>query len=148
MGLKYNEFISPSLSHSVQSYLTLCDPMDSLQSTKLLCPWNSPGKNTAVGCHFLLHHSSYEVPTEDIGKYPKIQEIFISFNLAATWRVFVVTQNYLTHEQTLKRRCNYNLIFKFSLLKENWLTFLQTSIFYGKHYLVYLFHMSGCTAFC
>ena len=22
--------------------------------TRLLCPWNSPGKNTAVGCHFLL----------------------------------------------------------------------------------------------
>ena len=20
-----------------------------------LCPWNSPGKNTAVGCRFLLH---------------------------------------------------------------------------------------------
>ena len=25
-----------------------------LQPTRLLCPWNSPGKNTAVGCHFLL----------------------------------------------------------------------------------------------
>ena len=22
--------------------------------TRLLCPWNSPGKNTGVGCHFLL----------------------------------------------------------------------------------------------
>ena len=22
--------------------------------TRLLCPWNSPGKNTRVGCHFLL----------------------------------------------------------------------------------------------
>ena len=33
---------------------------DSLQPhglwhTRLLCPWNSPGKNTAEGCHFLLH---------------------------------------------------------------------------------------------
>ena len=25
-----------------------------LQPTKLLCPWNFPGKNTGVGCHFLL----------------------------------------------------------------------------------------------
>ena len=24
------------------------------QSTRLLCPWNFPGKNTGVGCHFLL----------------------------------------------------------------------------------------------
>ena len=25
------------------------------QPTKLLCPWDSPGKNTGVGCHILLH---------------------------------------------------------------------------------------------
>ena len=25
-----------------------------LQPTGLLCPWDSPGKNTGVGCHFLL----------------------------------------------------------------------------------------------
>ena len=24
------------------------------QPTRLLCPWNSPGNNTGVGCHFLL----------------------------------------------------------------------------------------------
>ena len=30
--------------------LTLCDPMD----TRLLCPWDCPGKNTGVGCYALL----------------------------------------------------------------------------------------------
>ena len=25
-----------------------------LQPTRLLRPWDSPGKNTGVGCHFLL----------------------------------------------------------------------------------------------
>ena len=25
-----------------------------LQPTSILCPWNSPGKNTGVGCYFLL----------------------------------------------------------------------------------------------
>ena len=25
-----------------------------LQPTRLLCPWNSPGKNAGVGCHFFL----------------------------------------------------------------------------------------------
>ena len=25
-----------------------------LQPTRLLCPWDSPGKNTGAGCHFLL----------------------------------------------------------------------------------------------
>ena len=29
----------------------LCDPMD---PTRLLCPWDFPGKNTGVGCHSLL----------------------------------------------------------------------------------------------
>ena len=24
------------------------------RSTRLLCPWDSPGKDTGVGCHFLL----------------------------------------------------------------------------------------------
>ena len=32
---------------------TFCDPVD-YSPPKLLCPWNSPGKNTGVGCHFLL----------------------------------------------------------------------------------------------
>jgi len=25
-------------------------------TSRLLCPWNSPGKNTGVGCHFRLHN--------------------------------------------------------------------------------------------
>ena len=37
---------------SLQSCLTLCDPIDgSLPGPR---PWDSPGKNTGVGCHFLL----------------------------------------------------------------------------------------------
>ena len=34
-----------------QFCLTLCDPKE---PTKLFCPWNSPGKITGVGCHFLF----------------------------------------------------------------------------------------------
>ena len=30
-----------------------------LWSPRLLCPWNSSGKNTGEGCHFLLHRSSW-----------------------------------------------------------------------------------------
>ena len=32
-------------------HLTLCDPMD---PARLLYPWDFPGKNTGVGCSFLL----------------------------------------------------------------------------------------------
>ena len=38
--------------YSLQSYPTLCDHR--WQPTRLPRPWDSPGKNTGVGCHFLL----------------------------------------------------------------------------------------------
>ena len=38
---------------SLQSCPTLCDP-HRRQPTRLPRPWDSPGKNTGVGCHFLL----------------------------------------------------------------------------------------------
>ena len=37
----------------LQSSLTLCDPMDHRPS-RLLCPWDSPGKDTGLACHALL----------------------------------------------------------------------------------------------
>ena len=43
---------SAAAAKSLQSCLTLCDPIDG--STRLPHPWDSPGKNTGVGCHFLL----------------------------------------------------------------------------------------------
>ena len=41
------------LLSSLQSCPTLCDP-HRRQPTRLPHPWDSPGKNTAVGCHVLL----------------------------------------------------------------------------------------------
>ena len=46
-----------------QSHLILCDPLDCCPAG-LLCTWDSPGKNTGVGCHALLQgifptHRSY-----------------------------------------------------------------------------------------
>ena len=37
-----------------QSCPTLWDPMDWNSPGSSVCPWNSPGKNTGVGCHSLL----------------------------------------------------------------------------------------------
>ena len=53
------ECVAISFSHacmhakSLQLCPTLCDSMDS-SPTRLLCPRDSPGKSTGVGCHFLL----------------------------------------------------------------------------------------------
>ena len=35
------------------------------QPTKLPHPWNSPGKNTGVGCHFLLQCMKVKSESED-----------------------------------------------------------------------------------
>ena len=32
----------------------MSDSFATPRTTRLLCPWDSPGKNTGVGCHFLL----------------------------------------------------------------------------------------------
>ena len=40
---------------SLQLCLTLCDPIDgSPPSSTIHCLWDAPGKNTGVGCYFLL----------------------------------------------------------------------------------------------
>ena len=36
------------------SVISDCLQPHGLYTTKLLCPWDFPGKNTGVGCHFLL----------------------------------------------------------------------------------------------
>ena len=46
--------IAAAAAKSLQSYPTLCDPIR-WQPTRLPRPWDSPGKNTGVGCHFLFH---------------------------------------------------------------------------------------------
>ena len=50
---KKNKFGSLTFPDNKATCLTLCDP-HILQPAKLLCPWNSPGKNTGVDCHSLL----------------------------------------------------------------------------------------------
>ena len=87
------------LSHSVVS--------DSLQSyalylSSLLCPWNFPGKNTGVGCYFLLqgifpaqglnlsllclpHWQADSLPLRHLGNPPPCQN-FPLFHAASTHR--------------------------------------------------------------
>ena len=48
-----NPYFIGKESEVTQSCLTLCDPTD-CSPTRLLHPWDFPGKNTGVGCHFLL----------------------------------------------------------------------------------------------
>ena len=45
--------VAAAAAKSLQSCLTLCN-LHRQQPTRLPRPWDSPGKNTGVGCHFLL----------------------------------------------------------------------------------------------
>ena len=48
-------FLSCTHACSVASGMSDCvQPYGLLLPTRLLCPWDSPGKNTGVGCHALL----------------------------------------------------------------------------------------------
>jgi len=50
-----------------------------LEPTRLLCPWNSPDKNTGVGCHALLQGI---IPTQESNPgLPHCRQIFLSFEL-------------------------------------------------------------------
>ena len=42
------------------------------QSTRLPCPWDSPGKNTGVGCHFLLQCMKVKSESEVIQSCPTL----------------------------------------------------------------------------
>ena len=46
-------FLYPAAAKSLQSCPTLCDLIDGSPPGSPV-PWDSPGKNTGVGCHFLL----------------------------------------------------------------------------------------------
>ena len=52
LSLVFN-YATTTTTKSLRSCPTLCDPIDR-QPTRLPHPWDSPGKNTGVGCHFLL----------------------------------------------------------------------------------------------
>ena len=49
----------PAATKSLHLCLTLCDP-HRWQPIRLRHPWDSPGKNTGVGCHFLLQKKTWK----------------------------------------------------------------------------------------
>ena len=44
------------------------------QPTRFLCPWDSPGKNTGVGCHFLLQCMKVKSESEVAQSCPTLRD--------------------------------------------------------------------------
>ena len=66
VNIKFNKvFIGALSAQLLQWCLTLCDPMD-CSPPRPLCPWDSPGKNTGVGCHALLQGDLPHPETEPV----------------------------------------------------------------------------------
>ena len=65
-------FSTSVAAKSLQSCPTLCDPRG--QPTRLPRPWDSPGKNTGVGCHFLLQCMKVESESEVAQSCPTLSD--------------------------------------------------------------------------
>ena len=57
-------FAEVAAAKSLQSCITLCDWPHRWQPTRLSLPWDSPGKNTGVGCHFLLQGMKVKIESD------------------------------------------------------------------------------------
>ena len=64
--------LSATTAKSLQSCPTLCDPIDG--SPPGSRPWNSPGNNTGVGCHFLLQCMKVESESEVAQSSPTLRD--------------------------------------------------------------------------
>ena len=59
---------------SLQSCPTLCDPIDGRPPGSPV-PWDSPGKNIGVGCHFLLQYRKVKSESEVAKSYLTLRDL-------------------------------------------------------------------------
>ena len=83
-----NVLVTQVMSESQQSH--------GLQPTRLVCPWDSPGKNTGADCHFLLQGIFFtepgppilqadSLPSEPPGKPPNTHTLIINVKFFFSW---------------------------------------------------------------
>ena len=69
----HSKINAAAAAKSLQSCPTLCDPIDS-SPPGLPRPWDSPGKNTGVGCHFLLQCMKVKSESEVTQSCPTLSD--------------------------------------------------------------------------
>ena len=77
---------------SLQSYPTLCDPMD-CKPARIFCPWDSPGKNTRGSCHALLQRI---FPTQ--GWNPALQVDSLPLSYRGSYRQQKLNRNFISQD--------------------------------------------------
>ena len=88
-----------------------------LQPARLLCPWNSPSKNTGVGCHFLLQ-GIFQTQELNLGvlyyrqilyhlcfqrSHYKVQELSISTSHSYSGQIFLMIYSSIFSTRKLSR---------------------------------------------
>ena len=64
----------PKNAHAAAKSLQSCESLCKRQPTRLPHPWDSPGKNTGVGCHFLLQCMKVKSESEVAQSYPTLSD--------------------------------------------------------------------------
>ena len=72
--LHYRTFLAAATAKLLQSCPTLCDPTDG-KPTRLPRSWDSLGKNTGVGCHFLLQRTRVKSQSEVAQLCPPLSDL-------------------------------------------------------------------------
>ena len=73
-----------------------------LQPTRLLRPWDFPGKSTGVGCHCLLQIWRSICLKPPSGQYESLLKIFCLYRVARKFLLKYTYRNYLGNEQAFK----------------------------------------------
>ena len=74
-GIRYRDFLRIiSCRRQVASVVSNSVRPQGLQPTRLLCPWDSPGKNTGVGCPFLLQCMKVKSESEVAQSCPTLSD--------------------------------------------------------------------------
>ena len=71
--------VAAAAAKLLESCPTLCDPIEgslapSMGAPRLPRPWDSPGKNTGVGCHFLLQWMKVKNESEVAQSCPTLSD--------------------------------------------------------------------------
>ena len=87
------------------------------QLTRLLCPWDSPGKNTGVGCHFLLQCMKVKSESEVAQSCPTLHDLMdcslpgsfvhgIFQARALEWGAIALSKRKLSTEELMLLNCD------------------------------------------
>ena len=71
---------------AAKSCLTLWDPIDGSPPGSP-CPWDSPGKNTGVGCHFLLQCMKVKGESE-------VVQSCLTLNMTSLSHIFILVNRF------------------------------------------------------